>query len=163
FVFLAEARPLLIRVHARLDGRPIQAAWDDFMKHLFRHLDLDGDGVLSKREAARAPALDHILSGNPGVAFGIGFSGGAAPPTLADLDADGDGKVTPAELAAYYRKQGFVPFQFETSGPTANPILAFLGGGKSEPSVEAIGEAIFALLDSDKDGKLTKAELAAAP
>ncbi|HYT88658.1 MAG TPA: EF-hand domain-containing protein [Gemmataceae bacterium] len=165
FVFLAEARPLLIRVHARIDGQSLQAAHDDFLKYLFRHLDINGDGVLSKEEAARAPTLESILSGVPGGGFGgFGMGGlGVTAPTMAELDADGDGKVTPAELATYYRNKGLVSFQFQAATAGGNPFTAFIGGGKSEPSVKAVSEAIFALLDKDGDGKLTKAELAAAP
>src|SRR5262249_31876961 len=90
---------------------------------------------------------------------------GAAPtpPSMADLDADQDGKVTRAELATYYRKHGLAPFQFQLEPPQANlGIAAFLGGGSSEPSVQAVSEAIFALLDTNQDGKLTPDELAAA-
>ena len=57
FVFLAEARPVLVRVQVRIDGRPLQAARDDFLKHLFAHLDLDGDGVLNKDEVRQALEL----------------------------------------------------------------------------------------------------------
>src|SRR5438876_1230432 len=49
-VFLGETRPVLMRLHIRIDGKPIQAAWDDFMKSLFDHLDVNHDGVLSKEE-----------------------------------------------------------------------------------------------------------------
>jgi Ca2+-binding EF-hand superfamily protein len=166
FVFLAEARPLLVRVHLRIDGQTIQAAHDDFMAYLFRQLDINGDGVLSKDEAARAPSLDQILTGNltQGFGGGGGFGGKGAQtsgPTLAELDQDGDGKVTVGELSAYYRKKGLVPFQFEAGAGQANPFAAFLGG-KSEPSVETVRDGIFNLLDANGDGKLTRAELAAA-
>src|SRR5262245_59038975 len=51
FIFLAEARPVLVRAHVRVDGAPVQAAYDDFMKHLYADLDRDGDGVVSLAEA----------------------------------------------------------------------------------------------------------------
>ena len=166
FVFLAEARPLLIRIHVRVDSQALPAAWDDFMGHLFRHLDVKRQGYLGMEEVERAPLLSHITSGGMGSLIGgYGFGGkGAGAPKPADFDTDKDGKVTQAELAAYYRKQGFLPFQFkaESEGGNAAMMMAF-GGGLSEPSVDAVSEAIFKLLDTKKAGKLTKAELAAAP
>jgi Ca2+-binding EF-hand superfamily protein len=158
FVFLAEARPVLVRVHAQIGDRPINAAWADFMKYLFAHLDVNGDGVLSKAEVERAPTLDQIRSG--ALAINLGRN---KPPTLAELDLDKDGKASLTELAAYYEKKGLVPFQFEyDSGPVFSPQAAIFGGGRPEPTVQAVSDAIFARLDTNKDGKLTRKELEAA-
>ena len=63
FVFLGESRPVLIRLRVRIDGKPVQAAWDVFLEHLFGYLDVNGDGSLSKEEAARVPSLDQVLNG----------------------------------------------------------------------------------------------------
>jgi Ca2+-binding EF-hand superfamily protein len=166
FVLLTEARPVLVRMHVRVDGRPVEAAWDDFTKYLFGYLDVDGDGRLSKDEAERAPSVSQILSGGPipGGPFVMGRQQPA--PTPGALDADKDGKVTPAELSACYRKLGLTPFQFQLGAPAANPLgaaAAFLGGPRPDPPVSAVSEAAFALLDADRDGKLSKDELAAAP
>jgi Ca2+-binding EF-hand superfamily protein len=162
FVFLAEARPLLVRAHVRLDGEPVQAAWEGFVKHLFQYLDKNRDGVLTKDEVERMPPLEQILSGNLGVG-GFGFGGGSASPAMEDLDTNRDGKVTVAELAAYCRSKGFVPFQFQGESKGGNPLSMAFGGGKSGPSVEAVSEAIFNLLDTNGDRKLSREELAAAP
>src|SRR5437879_4822492 len=54
-VFLGETRPVLIRLRVRIDGKPLQQAWDDFIDSLFRYLDRDGNGVLSEEELQRAP------------------------------------------------------------------------------------------------------------
>jgi Ca2+-binding EF-hand superfamily protein len=164
FVFLGESRPVLVRLHVHLDGRSLQAAWDDCIDYLFRYLDVNNDGVLTKEELERAPTADQLSGGARGFAA---FGGGpAAGLKLEAVDSDGDGKVTRAELAAYYRKSGFAPFQFNFGGAGANPlamVAVLYGGGRPEPSVEAVSKAIFDLLDTNKDGKLSKEELEAAP
>jgi Ca2+-binding EF-hand superfamily protein len=160
FVFLAEARPLLVRLHVRSDGKSPQAAWDDCMKFLFDYLDVNGDGVLSKEEAERAPSVDQLFGGVGGRGRGPG-----AGPKMEALDTDKDGTVTREELSAYYRKNGFVPFLFQLETTPANPLggaAAFFGGPRPEPNVEAVNKAIFQLLDKDRDGKLTRDKLAAA-
>jgi Ca2+-binding EF-hand superfamily protein len=157
FVFLAEARPILVRVHVTVDGKPLQAAWDDFVKHLFNELDKNKDGTLDKAEIERAPAADLILSGGLGAGFGQWTPG----PKFEDLDSNKDGKVTLAEFASYYRKHGLEPFQFQLKPAPQNPLGGLLGGQRPEPSVSAVSERIFALL-AGKDGKLTAEKLAAA-
>src|SRR5262249_5728197 len=102
FVFFGESRPVLVRAHVELDGKPLQAVWDDFMGRVFKHLDVNVDGVLSKEEAERAP-LPQILLAGSGPFFGPQTAPG---PTMAALDANRDGKVTRQELADYYRKNG---------------------------------------------------------
>jgi Ca2+-binding EF-hand superfamily protein len=166
FVFLGETRPVLIRLHVFVDGKSLQSAWDDFMKYLFNYLDVDGDGVLSKEEAERAPSVDLLRGGLGGGILGGRGAAPAAGPTMDALDTDKDGKVTLAELSAWYRKNGFGPFQFQFSSAQGNPIAmgaAMLSGGRGEPSASAVSEAIFTLLDTNQDGKLTKEKLAAAP
>ncbi len=165
FVFLGESRPVFVRLHVRTDGKALEAAWNDFMKYLFAYLDVDSDGVLSKAEAERAPAVDQLRNGGQGGGFAGFGGGGQSGPSFDALDTDKDGKVTLAELSAWYRKNGFAPFQFQFSGNQANPAGMARGmlGGQAEPSATAVSESIFALLDTDRDGKLTKEKLAAAP
>jgi Ca2+-binding EF-hand superfamily protein len=168
FVFLGEARPVLVRIHAHCDGKSLDEAWETFLTHLFNYLDVNGDKVLDKEEVDRVPALEMIFSG--GVGRGAGFGGGgrrkgggeATSPKLEELDTDKDGKVSRAELAAYYRKKSFIPYQFQLTPPSAPfNVASFLGGGRAEPSVEAVRKAIFTLLNTNNDGKLTKEQLAA--
>jgi Ca2+-binding EF-hand superfamily protein len=165
FVFLGESQPVLVRMHVHIDGRSLQAGWDECIDYLFAYLDVNKDGVLSKEELERAPTADQFVGAGPEAAFGP-RGGGPSAVKFEAVDADGDGKVTRAELAAYYRKNGFAPFQFSFPSSQGNPIASFAalyGGGRVEPSVEDVRKAIFDLLDTDKDGKLSKAELEAAP
>src|SRR5262249_31767236 len=88
-VFLAGGRPVLVRLNVFVDGRPLGDAWDAFMAKLFKHLDVNGDGFLDAREAGRAPPVGALFNANA-------FYGGYAPPTLAAMDANRDGKVSRA-------------------------------------------------------------------
>jgi Ca2+-binding EF-hand superfamily protein len=161
FVYLGEGRPVLVRLHPEVDGRPLRAVWEDFVGQVFKYADADGDGVLSRAEAERAPP--------PAVLLGGGFPGNIPLPTFDALDSDKNGKVTRAELAAYYRRSGAGPFHFRAGGADAmdgragRVRIVGAGGSGPRPSADALNEALFKLLDADGDGKLSAAELAAAP
>jgi Ca2+-binding EF-hand superfamily protein len=150
-VFFAAKRPVLIRLHVRVDGRPFrdafEAAWGEYLKALFRALDRDGDGFLSPEEAARAPAPPLLLSGgwgtNPADPVHFAFN-------FAVLDANGDGKVSPEELAAYYRDYGGGALQTQVAD-------------RPTPLSRPAGDFLFQRLDRNRDGKLSREELAAAP
>jgi Ca2+-binding EF-hand superfamily protein len=154
-VFLDDARPVLLRLHVQIDGKPYGDSWDAFLDKLFKYLDRDGNGTLSKDEAERAPHAQHLvrlLRGDTLYDYDLIFNGdrrGNVRAKMADLDANKDGKVTPDELKAYYRKN---------SPP---PVVVALGPNRGDS--EALTEALFKHLDVNKDGKLSRQELAAMP
>ena len=150
-----------MRVHVRVDAKTLQEAHDEFIAHLFHQLDIKAKGYLSAADAERAPLVSHIKSGAPGSIFGAGFYGmqsGTGPTKLKG------NKITQKELAAYYAKEGLAPLQLQPQAQAnAGGMMAMLGGGgQVETTVDQVGKAIFARLDSGGQGKLTRKELAAA-
>jgi Ca2+-binding EF-hand superfamily protein len=147
-VFFSDTRPVLIRLHIRVAGRPYSAAWETYAQELFAYLDRDGDGVLNRDEASRAPSGQQFQQMRQlGYTYGIG--GAATYATWAELDADEDDEVTFEEFSNYYRRTGAGGLQITQTGgraATADPLT----------------ETLFRLLDKNKDGKLSKAELDAA-
>src|SRR5262249_35103230 len=69
-------------------------------------------------------------------------------PAWADLDLDGDGKVTADELADFYRRAG---------------LGGVLVGVGKPPATDRLTDAIIRHLDTNKDGKVDEAEWKAAP
>jgi Ca2+-binding EF-hand superfamily protein len=171
FVLLTDARPVLVRLHVRIDGEPFRAVWYDFMQDLFETLDVNGDGVLDQDELARAPSVDLLMARG-----GLGFGLPVEKVTARALAEKNKGrKVTATDLAAYYRQNGLAPLQvrFGPTPVTLPPDQSRLPGQASpgprrepqrrEPSPGiAVARATFTLLDTDKTGKLTREKLAAA-
>jgi Ca2+-binding EF-hand superfamily protein len=145
-VFFHAARPLLVRLHVRLDGAPFQAQWDEALRHLFEYLDADGDGVLSNKEVTRAPSPEQLRQQLQGAAV---IEPDAAPD-FAELDrAPADGRVTLDEMKAYYRRHGVGPLQVELVPAQETP--------------DRVNDVLFHYLDRNGDGSLSKDELLAAP
>jgi Ca2+-binding EF-hand superfamily protein len=135
-IFLAENRPVFVALRVTSQGRPFEATWIDSIRTLHASLDRNGDGTLTTKEAD--PKVLTAL---------VRLATGAAvlPPTLlGELDVHPkDGKISIDELAEALR-----------------PIL---GPFRLQVGRQAIGrtDALFDHLDRDKDGELTRPELAA--
>ena len=145
FLFLASTRPVLLRVHVRLDGKPYYAPWDEYTKKLFAHFDRDGDGTLSKAEAERAPNMQYLQQYLQG---GIGGNEGQTL-RMAEADTNKDGKLTLEEFRAYYRRGGFSPLNVYVNANTQR--------------TDAVNDALYKQLDANKDGRLSQSEVAKAP
>jgi hypothetical protein len=139
---LADNRPVVLELQVSIDGKPLATAWECYLDRLFADLDRDGDGSLSKAEAARAPGIEFVTSFLQG-ALNLEAASSAAP--FDRLDADRDGRVSRREFGDFYRRCGF-------------HRVRVLLGPEREQSL-ALTAALFRLLDHDGDGKLSQAEL----
>jgi Ca2+-binding EF-hand superfamily protein len=140
-VLFLNSRPYLIRLHLQIQGQSFRGNWDESIAHLFRYLDVDGDGILSNKEAELAPSKAQWVQ----LMTGIVVEPDAAPVFV---ELAGDAKPTHVDLAhfsRYYRHSGGGALQIEWSWRQANqdPLSANLNQH----------------LDKDKDGRLSRAEL----
>jgi Ca2+-binding EF-hand superfamily protein len=144
-VFLGGRRPVLLRLHVQVDGRPYQAVWNEYVHALFQYLDRDGDGILTKDEGGRASSAVKVLERFRQPIF---FPQGDWTAHFSDLDADpADGIVTEEELAGYYRRYG------------AGPLLI---ANESQGATADLTKTLYQRLDGNNDGKLSPDELTAA-
>ena len=131
-IFLGENRPIFLRLRLSLGPQPFRLAWLDSVSALYRFLDRDGDGVLSKAEADREALATLVRVVN----------GGATALPRGDLDvAPRDGVVSVAELTAALRT-ALGPFRVQ---------VGRLATGRPD--------ALFERLDRDGDASLSRDEL----
>jgi Ca2+-binding EF-hand superfamily protein len=134
-VFLAEERPVFVRLRITTGGRPFDEGWTESVRALFATLDKDGDGKLTVKEAD-ASTLGALVR--------LATSSATTLSGELSLDvAPKDGTVSVDELALVLRPV-LGPFRVQ---------FGRLANGRTD--------ALFDHLDRDKDGQLTKAELAA--
>ncbi len=134
-MFLADTRPIFIRLRVDSGGKAFRTAWLDAVKKVHAYLDRDKNGTLTKDEADRGslPAMVRAATG------------GAAALPRADFDTNPkDGVVSLEELADVLR-------------PALGPFRVQIGRLAVERN-----DALFNRLDRDKDGTVTKDELGAA-
>ncbi|MBI1915992.1 MAG: EF-hand domain-containing protein [Planctomycetes bacterium] len=163
-IFYGKTRPVLMRLHILVDGKPYSEAWDNYIKARFDYADRDGNGYLDRDAVRMIPSAQTFQQ----MVLGAGnfYNGGAA--RFEELDSDGDGKVTLAELKEYYQKLNVAAVRLMNANQVyGGRNFSGVGGGGggvgfSGNQNNGLSEALFRHLDVNKDGKLTKEELAVA-
>lgn len=103
-------------------------------EHIFTMLDVDGDGVISRREYVARPVRAAEALGRDGDDPLVSAARAAHEQVYASMDGNGDGKVTFEEYAAWAGAEAF-----------------------DEVCRQALG-SLFDLADTDADGALQRAE-----
>ena len=138
--------PVRVKVNVTVGGGSPVAGWKDAADALFRFADRTGDGLLDNDE--RQPFVNGGARQNQYfVVNGMLYQ----PPRFPALgfNAAPDGKVDAAALRYALRAAGVGPVDLTTAAV--------------RPDSAALTDALFKKLDADGDGKLSLAELKAAP
>lgn len=139
-----EKKLVWVRVHLSVAGQSFAERWKQRLRGLFDYQDRDGDGYLNPAEA------DFVFT-NKGlramITRGFSYPTPTEPGrTLPDFDLDNDGRISFDEFLTYYR-------------PSATDLLTSQAQSNYDLYGPKLTEEMFTLLDTNKDGKLTKDEL----
>lgn len=140
---LTSTRPLHLRITAGYNGQTLDTAWRQRMKKLFDFCDRDNDGTLSEKELLLTftdQGLVQLLA-NGFYQIGIG-----SRPQLRDIDQDGDGKVAFEEFLAAYPRSAAQMLRPQPALPDSI-------------NHTAVTQALFQLIDTNNDGRLTPEEV----
>jgi len=151
-IFLGPMRPLLIRLHVTIYGKPFRQVWRENTTKVFADGDRDGDGVVpleqsdaSSAQPAPSPKqpteLDALAAA---VAADLGQDVARTRDALAQLAKEHAGKLTCETVAEYLQR-------------VSPPFAAIEVPGRA-----VAGQALFPLLDTNGDQQLTAEELSAA-
>jgi Ca2+-binding EF-hand superfamily protein len=143
-VFLGDTRPILMRMHVEMNGKPIKTVWREYLKQWFDYLDRDISGGLDAKEVQFAPndqAMQLMMR------QGNFFQQRNQPMKVTDFVKDKE-NVTFDDFAAYYERRSIGNIQ--------------LSGANGGQAYDPTGDTLFKLLDKNDDGKLSKQEIADA-
>jgi Ca2+-binding EF-hand superfamily protein len=152
-LFLGKDRPLVIRLHLFVDGRPFVDVWEAYARQVFALADRDGNGVLSQEEIRSPPD-----SGEP---VGEEMRTVLTTPGLMQADVNPpDAAISFAEFATFVQQHRGGAFQPPpvVGAVSDDPNLA-VAYQQAAPS----GSSLFTTLDGNADGALSREELAAGP
>jgi Ca2+-binding EF-hand superfamily protein len=145
-LFLSESRVVRFRVHLKSAGESLAKRWTGQLRTYFNFLDRDGNGELNKYEAEFAFTNQGVVQM---IQSGFAFQRpDDAARTFADIDMDEDSRISFDEFAAYY-------------SPSAGRIISVQANPNRDFYAETLTDELIKLIDTNKDGKLSRDELTA--
>lgn len=143
-LYYSEARPVVMRLQIMVDGEPLEQAWEGFADALFAKLDTDKSGSLNEKELTKLRPILALLT-----------------ERFTQPNGDAARAMTREELAAHLQLNGLGPLRLP---PIVENNQRFNRGGfrrGNAPTAETLDKAFMDFLDTNKDKKLSPAELAA--
>jgi Ca2+-binding EF-hand superfamily protein len=143
-LYFSETKPVVMRLRIMTDGVPLEQAWEGFADALFAKLDTHKSGSLNEKELAKLRPILTLLTGR------------YMPPNGDVAHAP----MTREGLAAYLQLNDLGPLRLP---PIVSNQRVNRGGFRrgGAPTAETLDKALMDFLDTNKDGKLSPAELAA--
>ena len=139
-LFLGPLRPVWLRLHVTIDGKPFRQIWRSNIERLFAEADVNGDGVVLAA-ATNTPPPETIEALASAAAVYLGQDVAQAKTGLAQAADAAGGRLTRQAFEDYFQR-------------VAPPFTVAVGLGRT-----TAGQALFPLLDEDGDRQLTAAEL----
>lgn len=162
-LLLHEEGPLRLRVKISNGDKSVFGRWHEHIDRWFKFADRDNSGHVDPNELDRVPSIVQMQQmmqsgqfyGQQRLGALPGGVAGQGAVTLKELDLDNDGKIDKHEFVTFYAANPAVgPLQVV---PGYSQYAYTVGGGS------AISDALYRALDANKDGRLSRAELARAP
>ncbi len=152
-LYLAPKRPIVIRLHIRIDGQPLTEMRAAIARAIFDSLDADSNGVLEGSELAGIPSTELLAV----AAKGAGKKATESPNRPSDLSKQ---HVTAEELTAQLLPSIGTPFAIvvETGAKPAGKSAAerLAAGPYGSPQSDSLEmSSLLAILDANGDGRVT--------
>lgn len=156
-LFLGPLRPVMIRLHVRVNQRPFRQVWRGNIEKLFRTADVNGDRAIDMieppaaadgKQPAKPAEIDSLASH---AAAYLGQEATQAKNALRQLAGEQGGRLSQSALVEYFTR-------------VAPPLTVAANNGNLSRARSGLAPApaLFPLLDANGDQQLTADELAAA-
>lgn len=146
-IFLGQEKPILIRLHLNVDGKPHHKVWHRFFESLFQELDKDNNGMVSRHEHRKVLPVPVLFSPNPAV---------QSAPTPEHPGNWEQAKL--AQLEKNYRGLGARPFTILEGSPRkVDGSTAFRRASSTKAG--QLNLSLMRLLDRNRDLKIDLREM----